>query len=184
MRTLFLILFTAHSIIAFAESQEFGIASVYSATFQGKRTASGEYFSHNELTAAHQKYPFGSLVKVTRLDNGKSVVVRINDRGPYVNERITDLSKAAALRLGITNEKEQVRVKLELVSNKAVDIGQSKTNEASHNSNKDQPHSTPSAEKAEINSKSVQEKAVIKEYRYVPNPNSRVAPAQKKNSRL
>jgi rare lipoprotein A len=184
MRTLLIILFTINSFIAFAEAQEYGIASVYSATFQGKRTANGEFFSHSELTAAHQKYPFGSYVKVTRMDNGKFVIVRINDRGPFVSQRITDLSKAAALRLGISNEKEQVRVKMELVSFKAVEVGQSKANEVHNNVPNDRPRSTPSAEKAEINSKSVQERAVLKEYRYVPKNNYQNANAQKKNSKL
>jgi rare lipoprotein A len=187
MRTFLAILFTINLFTAFAETQEVGVASVYSATFQGKRTASGEYFNHSELTAAHQKYPFGTLVKVTRLDNGKSVVVRINDRGPYVNQRITDLSKSAALRLGVNNENEQVRVKLEPVNYRNVEVTQSKErnnfSNASNGSN-DRPRSTPSSEKAEINSKSVQERAVIKEYKYVPSIGNRYNQSQKKNLKL
>ena len=182
MRTLLAILFTINSFIVFAEAQELGIASVYSATFQGKRTASGEFFNHNDFTAAHQKYPFGSLVRVTRIDNGKWVVVRINDRGPFVSQRVTDLSKAAALRLGFTHDKEEVRVKLELVNNRSGEIGQSKernhANDGPVNAN-DTPRSTPSSDKAEVTSKSVQEKAVLKEYKYVPN--NKTVQAQKKN---
>ncbi len=177
MRTLLAIVFTVNSFIALAEAQEYGLASVYSATFQGKRTASGELFNHDSFTAAHQKYPFGSLVKVTRIDNGKWVIVRINDRGPFVNKRLTDLSKAAALKLGVNKEKEEVRVKLELVSNRGSEIGQSRDNTSN------QPHSTPSSEKADINSKRVEEHAVLKEYKYVPK-NSTKSSVQKKNLKL
>lgn len=183
MRTLLAILFTINSFIAFAEAQEYGLASVYSATFQGKRTASGEIFNHNDLTAAHQKFPFGSLVRVTRLDNGKSVVVRIIDRGPFVSQRVTDLSKAAAVRLGVNNEKEEVRVKLELLPSRGGEMSQAReqnpTKDA-HNSN-DQPHSTPSSAKAEINTKSVEQPAVLKEYKYVPSNGNRSTPVQKKS---
>ncbi len=179
MRTLLAIVFTVNSFIALAEAQEYGLASVYSATFQGKRTASGELFNHDSFTAAHQKYPFGSLVKVTRIDNGKWVIVRINDRGPFVNKRLTDLSKAAALKLGVLKEKEEVRVKLELVSNRGSEIGQSRDNNTSN-----QPRSTPSSEKLDINSnKRVEEHAVLKEYKYVPKKTAKSI-VQKKNLKL
>jgi rare lipoprotein A len=176
------ILFTVNSFMAFAESQEYGLASVYSATFQGKRTASGEIFNHNDLTAAHQKHPFGSLVKVTRVDNGKSVVVRIIDRGPFVSQRVTEVSKAAAVRLGVVNEKEEVRVKIELVTSHTSEVTQQKERSPSKDSqgSNEQPHSMPSSTKAEINTKSVEQPAVLKEYKYVPNKSSF---AQKKNLR-
>ena len=73
-----------------------GYASWYGGKFQGRPTASGEIFDTNKLTAAHKRLPFGTWVKVTNLTNGKSVVVRINDRGPFVKGRIIDLSRAAA----------------------------------------------------------------------------------------
>lgn len=76
-----------------------GIASYY---WQGQRTASGERFNPGELTAAHRSLPFGTKVRVTNLRNGKSVVVRINDRGPFVRGRIIDVSRAAASHLGFT----------------------------------------------------------------------------------
>ena len=76
-----------------------GYASFYSDKFQGKITASGEVFSQNEFTAAHRDLPFGTMVRVTRISNGKSVVVRINDRGPFVSGRIIDLSFVAAQAL-------------------------------------------------------------------------------------
>ena len=82
---------------------ETGIASWYGPNFDGKKTANGETFDMYALTAAHRTIPFNSLVKVTNLKNGKSVVVRINDRGPYNQGRIIDLSYKAALDLGITS---------------------------------------------------------------------------------
>ncbi len=78
-----------------------GLASYYQKIFQGHLTASGEPYDPNELTAAHNSYPFGTLVRVTNLDNGKHVVVRVNDRGPYKPNRIIDLSSEAAKILGV-----------------------------------------------------------------------------------
>ena len=76
-----------------------GEASWYGPGFQGRQTASGERFDTNKLTAAHRTLPFGTMVRVTNRDNGKSVTVRINDRGPFIAGRIIDLSQAAAERL-------------------------------------------------------------------------------------
>lgn len=78
-----------------------GKASFYSSGHHGRRTASGERFDMHALTAAHRSLPFGSRVRVTNLNNQRSVVVRINDRGPYGRGRIIDLSRAAAERLGM-----------------------------------------------------------------------------------
>lgn len=78
-----------------------GTASYYGKAHHGKRTASGERFNQNALTAAHRTLPFGTRVKVTNLDNGRSVVVRINDRGPFGRGRIIDVSKAAAEQLNM-----------------------------------------------------------------------------------
>jgi rare lipoprotein A len=91
-----------------------GYASWYGGKFHGQRTASGEIFDTNLLTAAHKTLPFGTLVRVTSLYTGKSVIVRINDRGPFVEDRIIDLSKAAADAIGLTNQGIG-RVKLEIV---------------------------------------------------------------------
>jgi rare lipoprotein A len=76
-----------------------GQASYYADKFDGRMTANGEKFDQKALTAAHKTLPFGTLLKVTNLDNGKTVQVRINDRGPYVGDRLIDLSKAAAQQL-------------------------------------------------------------------------------------
>jgi rare lipoprotein A len=84
--------------------RQVGLASWYGPGFHGRRTASGERFDQNELTAAHRQLPLGSEVTVTNLENGRSIVVAINDRGPYVDGRVIDLSKAAARRLGIVED--------------------------------------------------------------------------------
>ncbi|WP_442908974.1 septal ring lytic transglycosylase RlpA family protein [Halopseudomonas sp.] len=80
--------------------KESGQASFYADKHQNMRTASGEPYRHDLPTAAHKKLPFGSMVKVTNTANGKSVVVRINDRGPFVRGRVIDLSKTAFSRIG------------------------------------------------------------------------------------
>lgn len=84
-----------------AQSKERGIASWYGEKFQGRRTASGERFDMNDLTAAHRTLPFGTRVRVRSVATGREVVVRINDRGPVKRSRIIDVSRAAAEQLGI-----------------------------------------------------------------------------------
>lgn len=92
-----------------------GLASWYSVkTNYGRETASGERFRQMGMTAAHKTLPFDTMVKVTNLKNGKSVKVRINDRGPYVEGRIIDLSKGASRRIGMT-EDGVVPVKIEIL---------------------------------------------------------------------
>ncbi len=81
-----------------------GKASYYSRSFQGKPTASGEPFDQNELVAAHKTLPFDTRVRVTNLENGKKVTVRINDRGPYKPGRIIDLSRVAANRIDLLDD--------------------------------------------------------------------------------
>lgn len=82
---------------------ETGIASYYAESFAGKMTASGEHFDPEEFTAAHRSLPFNTRVQVRNLENGKTVTVRINDRGPFVRSRIIDLSPAAARSLSFFN---------------------------------------------------------------------------------
>lgn len=79
-----------------AGDQTTGVASFYGPKFHGLQTASGETFDMYQFTAAHRQIPFGTRLKVTNLDNGKSVIVRVNDRGPFVKNRVLDLSYAAA----------------------------------------------------------------------------------------
>jgi rare lipoprotein A len=83
-----------------AQIQE-GKASYYADKFEGKPTASGEKYKHSKLTAAHKTLPFGTVIKVTSVSNGKSVEVRINDRGPFVEGRVIDLSRSAAEKIGL-----------------------------------------------------------------------------------
>ena len=91
---------------------EEGIASWYGPKFHGRRTASGEVFDMHRLTAAHPWLPFGTIVRVTNLENGLSVVVRINDRGPFVKGRIIDLSYAAAKKIRMLRRNARVRVEV------------------------------------------------------------------------
>ncbi len=91
-----------------------GIASWYGAHWQGRKTASGKRFDVHKLTAAHRSLPLNTRVRVTNVENGKSVVVLINDRGPYVDGRVIDLSTAAARRLGMIKE-GVVPVEIEVV---------------------------------------------------------------------
>jgi len=100
-------------LIAHGQIQE-GKASFYADKFEGKPTASGEKYKHGQATAAHKSLPFGTKVKVTNLDNNKTVVVRINDRGPFVAGRIIDLSKSAANTLGFVQQ-GLANVKIEVV---------------------------------------------------------------------
>src|SRR5579863_5772469 len=78
-----------------------GTASWYGKHFNGRRTASGERFNKEDMTCAHRWLPFGSLVRVTNTNNGESIIVRVNDRGPYIGKRIIDLSDAAARQIGM-----------------------------------------------------------------------------------
>ena len=82
-------------------AREKGIASWYGGKFHGRKTASGERYDMNKLTAAHKTLPFGTRVRVTNLDTGHKVVVRINDRGPFMRGRIIDLSHAAARKVNM-----------------------------------------------------------------------------------
>ncbi|NTU52142.1 MAG: septal ring lytic transglycosylase RlpA family protein [Chlorobiaceae bacterium] len=80
-----------------------GKASYYGNRFHGRTTAAGQPFDKKAFTAAHRSLPFGTLVRVTNLSNGKMVFVTINDRGPYIKNRIIDISKAAAIQLGLVD---------------------------------------------------------------------------------
>lgn len=90
-----------------------GIASYYHKNFQGKKTASGETYKNEELTCAHRFLPFGTYLKVTYLKTNKSIIVRVNDRGPFVKSRVIDLSYQAAKSIGIISDgigKVQVQI--------------------------------------------------------------------------
>ena len=106
----------------FAQVQT-GKASFYADKFEGAPTASGEKYRHSKLTAAHKTLPFGTRVKVTNLSNNSTVEVIINDRGPYVENRVIDLSKSAAERLGFVNQ-GLADIRLEVI-----DAGDGKTSD-------------------------------------------------------
>jgi rare lipoprotein A len=91
-----------------------GLVSWYGAAFHDRPTANGERFDSNGLTMAHPTLPFGTEVKVTNLRNGRSVVVRVNDRGPHVGKRIADLSRAAAAQIGML-KRGVVRARIEVL---------------------------------------------------------------------
>jgi len=84
--------------------REEGIASWYGGYFHGRRTSSGDVYDMYLMTAAHTSLPLPTYVRVTNLDNGRSVVLRVNDRGPFVDDRIIDLSFAAATKLGMADQ--------------------------------------------------------------------------------
>ena len=91
-----------------------GLAAYYSQRLNGRRTASGERFNNGAMTTAHQTLPFGTKVKITNVKNNKSVVLRVNDRGPTQPNRIVDVTRAAAQRLGFVRS-GMTEVKLEVV---------------------------------------------------------------------
>ena len=93
-----------------------GVASYYHNKFNGRKTASGEVFSNNKLTAAHRTYPFGTYLKVTNVANGKSVVVKVNDRGPFTKEKELDLSRKAFMDITDNPNKGNLQVNIEVVT--------------------------------------------------------------------
>ena len=94
--------------------EQTGIASWYGREFRGHKTANGERYNPDAMTAAHRKLPFGTMVRVTSLRNNRSVVVRINNRGPYIRGRIIDISAAAASQLDMIRS-GIARVRIEVV---------------------------------------------------------------------
>lgn len=91
-----------------------GVASYYAMDFHGKLTSNGETFDMNALTAAHRTFPFGTKIRVTNLENNLSVVVRVNDRGPFIEGRMIDLSMAAAKEINLVKT-GTARVRLEVI---------------------------------------------------------------------
>ena len=94
---------------------ERGIASFYAMRFQFRKTSSGERFNQLALTAAHRTLPFGTKVRVTNLMNNRSVIVKINDRGPFIDNRIIDLSRYAFSKIGDTDS-GLINVKIEVIN--------------------------------------------------------------------
>lgn len=121
-KTVFSIVFAVVTASLFAQTQT-GKASFYADKFEGRPTASGEKYKHSKLTAAHKTLPFGTKVRVTNTANNQSVDVVINDRGPYVDGRVIDLSKSAAEKLGFVN------LGLADVKIEVIDAGDGKTSD-------------------------------------------------------
>lgn len=97
-----------------AQEEEYGLASYYSDSFQGRSTAYGDTYDKDELTCAHKRYPYGTMLRVTRLDNKRSVNVKVIDKGPFIKGRVVDLSRRAAEVLGII-DMDPVEVKVERI---------------------------------------------------------------------
>lgn len=118
MRNLLLasLFLTATSIAVAQNSYEEGLAAIYSEQFVGRKTASGSKYDKNAMTCNHKTLPFGTKVRITRLDNKKTIVATVNDRGPFVQGRLTELSTKAAESLGMTKH-STAKVKLEVVEN-------------------------------------------------------------------
>ena len=114
-RAAFTFLLTVCSLPLLA--QEFGLASYYSDKYHGRETAYGDTYDKTKMTCSHKKHPYGTLLKITRLDNNRSVTCRVIDKGPYTKGRIVDLSRAAAEQLDLIKD-GVVEVKVEVVSNK------------------------------------------------------------------
>ena len=102
---------------------QIGTASWYGDEFEGNETASGEIYDSNGLTAAHQTLPFGTIIRVINLENGKKILLRINDRGPSIGRRLLDVSWAAAKHLGFVGA-GTTRVRMEIVSRPTVPTAQ------------------------------------------------------------
>jgi rare lipoprotein A (peptidoglycan hydrolase) len=100
---------------------EYGRASWYGDDFHGKKTANGETYNMGDMTAAHLILPLPSIVRVTNLDNGKSVIVRVNDRGPFAKSRIIDVSQNAAIKLGFRT-KGTANVKVEFLEKETEEL--------------------------------------------------------------
>ena len=100
---------------------ETGIASWYGPNFHGKKTANGEYFDKNELTAAHRTLQMPSIIRVTNLNNGRTAILRVNDRGPFAHDRVLDVSERAASMLGFKNI-GTAKVKIEVLSNESMQV--------------------------------------------------------------
>lgn len=105
---------TAKDIVEKANKKISGIVSWYADKFHGKKTSSGELYNKEELTAAHKTLPFGTKVKVTNTRNGKSVIVKVNDRGPHTKSRLMDLSRAAFSSIGSTSS-GTLNVEMEII---------------------------------------------------------------------
>ncbi len=142
---------------------ETGIASWYGGDFHGQRTSNGEVFDSNELTAAHPTLPMPSLARVTNLENGRSIVVRINDRGPFSNERLTDVSRRVAQLLGF-EKKGTAKVRLQVLADESRAIAAAARRYGTGQASKAYAHSTFAAAPVQP----VAEKKIARSVPYTP----------------
>ncbi|MFK7771098.1 MAG: septal ring lytic transglycosylase RlpA family protein [Saprospiraceae bacterium] len=119
--TLSIFLLFGFTVAMTAQDEQYGQASYYSDAYHGKKTASGAKYDKNKMTCAHNDYAYGTMLKVTHLENKKSVVVKVIDRGPYIKGRIVDLSRAAAAKIGLIQD-GIAQVKVELVNTKSEEL--------------------------------------------------------------
>lgn len=116
MRILWMLILSLGSLISLKAQDDFaGMASYYADKFVGRSTASGEIYQHNKYTCAHRTLPFGTKLRVTNPDNNVSIVVVVNDRGPFTGTRILDVSKSAAQKLGMI-EKGVAYLEVEVIT--------------------------------------------------------------------
>lgn len=114
---LLLLMCSLFTITLAAQKVEYGLASYYGDEFDGRKTAYGDTYDKTKMTAAHKKFAYGTMIKVTREDNGKSVVVKVTDKGPFVKGRVVDLSRAAAEVIGLIDD-GITKVRVEKVESK------------------------------------------------------------------
>ena len=119
--TLSMFLLFGFTVAMTAQDEQYGQASYYSDAYHGKKTASGAKYDKNKMTCAHNDYAYGTMLKVTHLENKKSVIVEVIDRGPYIKGRIVDLSRAAAAKIGLIQD-GLAQVKVELVKTKSTEL--------------------------------------------------------------
>ncbi|MDY0874260.1 septal ring lytic transglycosylase RlpA family protein [Dongia rigui] len=121
---------------------ETGIASWYGPGFHSKATANGETYDENDLTAAHKTLPMPSLVRVTNLENGRSIVVRVNDRGPFVNNRIIDMSRRGAQLLGF-EQNGTAKVRVQVMKDESMMLAAKASSQAGGDSFSPAPQAAP-----------------------------------------
>ena len=155
-------LYLSSAFVLRAQEEEYGIASYYGDEFQGRRTAYGDTYDKNQLTAAHKKHPYGTYLKVTRLDNKKSVTVRVNDKGPFVKGRVVELSRKAAELIGLDRD-GVTQVKVEVVKNPGTQaesaLATSSTSPPRETAPATKPASYEETDKPKIAESSVKEKS-------------------------
>lgn len=152
-------------VFGVAQQEELGLASFYSDLFNGKPTASGELYNKDGMTAAHKTIPFGTTVRITRLDNGKSVTVKVNDRGPYISGRIVELSRAAAdkidlVRDGTTRVKVEVVSSEEMASSRKIETKAASTKTPEITAKGSEANASKKPEKVEVKSEKAQPKTL------------------------